>query len=97
MYITIIEGRVNQGRWTALEQAYRDAIRHVPLQLRETYLIQDEDSPRIWRLISIWRSREAYEEVEKLGHIETSLQVFRSVDVEPTHRQFEVRAHHLQV
>ena len=97
MIITIIEANVPQEKWLDLEMAYKAKIHHVPPQLKETYLIHDRNYPEVWRIISIWRSIEAYEEVSNSPIYETCMQVFRAVDVHPTRRIFDVPAHHVQI
>lgn len=94
MMITITEGRVTPDKWVDLEKAFRTEIKHAPHQLKETFLLHDRKNTRTWRIVSVWRSVEDYEEAVKGGHTETCTRIFRTVDVEPTKRVFDVPAKH---
>jgi quinol monooxygenase YgiN len=97
MIISILEGRVTAERWEVLEQEYRKALKTAPIQLKQTYLIQDEDHLNTWRIISIWRSKEDYEAVKGSGKLDTCAEMFRKIGVEPTRQVFKLVAHHEQV
>ena len=97
MVITIVEANVPREKWQDLEQAYKEKTKHAPPKLRETFLIHDRDYPEVWRVISIWRSIEAYEEVVNLAIYDTCMVIFRAVGAQPTRRIFDVPAHHLQI
>lgn len=97
MMITIIEAQVPASKWNDLEIEYRKKIRHVPPQLLETYLIHDINHPDTWRILSIWRSKEAYNEAVHHGIHETCMEIFNNLDIEATRRVFDVPAHHVVV
>jgi quinol monooxygenase YgiN len=66
--ITILEGVVSGERWEKLEEAYRDAVRKIPQDLIQTFLIRDIKDPNLWRIISVWRSKSDYEKnIESTG------------------------------
>jgi hypothetical protein len=96
--ITILEGVVSGERWQKLENLYRIAIRKIPKDLIQTFLVQDIKDPNLWRIISVWRSSEHYEKnIELTGVYSTCVDVFRGVGVEPTRRKFNVIAKHMNV
>jgi hypothetical protein len=97
MIITIIEAKVLPDKWISLEAAYKSKIHHAPPQLRETFLLHDRTDTDIWRIISIWRSIEAYKEISNNPIYETCMQVFRSVGAVPTRRICDVPSHHVQI
>lgn len=97
MIITILEANVTSERWEVIEQAFRTGIRHIPTQLLQTFLIQDTQRPNLWRIITVWQSKEAYEEVKGAAIISACTEMFRSAGVEPTRRIFKIHAHHMQV
>jgi hypothetical protein len=97
MIITIIEALVPSNHWVDLEIAYKEKIKHIPPQLKETFLIQDKKDKGIWRIISVWHSMTDYEEAVKSMIDDTCMQIFHQVGVQPTRRIFDVPAHHIRV
>jgi hypothetical protein len=97
MLITIIEAQVPASKWSDLEIEYRKKIRHVPPQLKETFLIHDVSHRDVWRILSIWVSKEAYEQAVHHQYHETCMEIFRDLEIEATRRVFDVPAHHMQV
>lgn len=94
MLITILEGHVTADKWNVLEIAFRDGIKHTPPQLKETYLIQDIKNPEIWRIITFWRSDEAYHESSEEGNTSVCESMFRHAGVQPTRREYKVILRH---
>jgi hypothetical protein len=97
MIMTILEARVPSEKWVSLELAYKESIRHVPTQLRESYLIHSINTPSMWRIVSLWRNLVDYEEASRGGKAEVCMQIFHSIGVEPTRRVFDVPAHFVQI
>jgi hypothetical protein len=96
--ITILEGKVSCERWEKLEEAYRVAIRHIPKDLIQTFLVQDMKDKDTWRIISVWRSKAHFTENTETGNLYAScVDVFHGVDVEPTRRKFDIVAKHMNV
>jgi hypothetical protein len=95
--ITIIEALVPSNKWSDLEIEYEKKIKHVPEQLRETYLIHDVNHQDVWRIISIWRSKEGYKEAASHQLCDACTEIFRALNIEATRRLFDVPAHHMQV
>lgn len=97
MIITILEGTVPTNKWDDFENAYREAIKHAPLELRETFLIQDEQEHTLWRIITVWRDRKSYEAIKSSQRYATCVEIYKNVGVTPTRRIFNVIAHHMHV
>ena len=98
MLITILEGRVTSERWNTLSDMYRKGIKKLPMALLQTFLIQDNKDTTIWRIISEWRSKEEYENLQESEELDSvCLEMFRKIGVQPTRRVFEVRGHHEHV
>jgi len=96
MIVTIFEAHITPEKWEHLLEAYRKRIRHAPLEMKETFLIQDLSDKVLWRIISVWRSDQEYNSVkgEQEPHCE---EVFRAVGIEPTRRAFQVMEHHQHI
>ena len=50
--------------------------------MRQSFLVQDIADPTLWRIITLWESREALEEMRKQG-TPGGVLMFRSVGTEP--------------
>lgn len=94
MIITILEGSVSADKWSDLEISFREGIKHTPPQLKETYLIQAIESPETWRIITFWRSDQAYKEAKVSGGLSTGERIFHNTGVESTRREFRVILRH---
>lgn len=95
--ITILEGVVSGERWQKLEDSYRLAIRKVPKDLIQTFLVQDRKDRNIWRIISVWRGEIDPDDNHFDEICITCVDIFRGVGVEPTRRKFDVVAKHMKV
>ncbi|MCG3210831.1 MAG: hypothetical protein FOGNACKC_04466 [Anaerolineae bacterium] len=93
MVITILEAQVAPDKWAVLETAYQSAIEKLDRGIVETFLIQSATTSEIWRIITVWRSREALEEIRKSGETPRGILIFRSAGAEPALSVFGVAAH----
>ena len=62
----------------------------LPPQMVETELVQSSEDPAVWQIASLWYSREALIEYRQTGAPPAALLLFRSLDVEPEVRMYEV-------
>jgi quinol monooxygenase YgiN len=93
MIITQLEGRIAPEQWEAMKQTYHDSIQKLPSVIYETYLMQDGTDREIWRIITVWRSREALQEYRASVATPEGILMFRAVGTEPTMSFFEVVDH----
>ena len=93
MVMTILEAHVKPEHWGTLEQAYRAGAGHLPSQMIQTFLIHSPDDPTLWRIVSVWKSREALGEYRRSVETPGGILMFRSVGAEPTLSLFEITAH----
>jgi hypothetical protein len=92
MVMTVLEAHVALEKQAALEQAYKTGIEHLPPQLTQTFLIHNIVDPTVWRIVSVWRSREALEEMRQSMETPGGVLIFRAADAEPMLSIFEVVA-----
>ncbi len=92
MVMTVLEGTVPESAWQALRDAYTERSESVPPQMVETFLAQSASEPEVWRAISIWKSREALEEMRRTAGTPTGVLIFRAAGVEPRLSIFDVVA-----
>ncbi len=92
MVITILEAHVNADRWSGFEQDFKRRTNELPPQMVQTFLLQDTADRTLWRIISVWRSREALNEMRNSGETPTGVLMFRSAGAEPKLSIFNVSA-----
>jgi hypothetical protein len=95
MVMTILEGRVALERSSDLQRAYRSIIKNLPPQMLQTFLIRCATDMDLWRIISVWKSRAALDEMRRSTETPAGILIFREAGAEPTLSIFEVDAHQM--
>ncbi len=90
MVITILEANVDAKDWSDFKNDFKERIAHLPPQMLQTFLLQDTADQTLWRIISVWKSREALEEMRNSGETPTGVLMFRNVGAEPKLSIFNV-------
>jgi len=93
MVMTILEAHVAPENWAALEAAYRAGTEDPPPQLVETFLIHSNPDSTLWRIVGVWPSREALEEMRQSAETPGGVLMFRAAGAEPTLAVFDVDGH----
>ncbi len=93
MVMTILEARVAQEKWTVLEQAFNLAVQHRDPGLVQTFLIHNLREPEVWRLLTVWESREALETMRSSGETPRGVLIFREAGAEPVLSVYAVVGH----
>lgn len=91
MVVTILEARVEEDRSSDLQAAYREGIAQLPPQMVQTFLVQGGSDKTNWRIISVWKSRAALEEMRNSGETPGGVLMFRAAGAEPSLTVFDVR------
>lgn len=89
MVMTILEAHVPAENWDALEQAYGDGIKEQDPGLVQTFLLHASSDPTIWRIATVWESREALAKMRQMGTPRGVL-MFRAAGAEPTLMVFDI-------
>jgi quinol monooxygenase YgiN len=63
MVLTVLEAHVARDRIGDLERAWREGVRALPLGLVESFLVRDSSDDTLFRISTVWSSREALEEM----------------------------------
>jgi quinol monooxygenase YgiN len=92
MVITILEAHVGAEAWPAFQDDYKNRTAQLPPQMLQTFLLQDVADQTFWRIISVWKSREALDEMRNSGETPTGVLMFRSAGTEPKLSIFNVPA-----
>lgn len=90
MVMTILEARVSQENWAALEQAYQQGAQHRDPGLVQSFLIHSPKEDELWRILTVWQSREALEAMRKSNETPRGVLMFRSAKAEPVLSIFDI-------
>ena len=82
MVITILESRVEPDMVPALLAAYQNGLSHLPPQMIRTYLAHDAADKTIWRIVSVWKSREGLDEMRRSRETPEGILMFRAAGAE---------------
>lgn len=93
MVITMLEATIPEDYWPSLQRTYDAGVERLPSQITETFLLHDTADRTVWRIVTVWRSREALDEYRRSVDVPGGVAMFRSVGVEPTLRIFDVASH----
>jgi hypothetical protein len=94
MVLTILEAHIEPDMVPALLAAYQNGLSHLPPQMVKTFLINSTADKSIWRILSVWKSREALEEMRHSRETPEGILMFRAAGAEdPKLFVFEVAAH----
>ncbi|HLO33211.1 MAG TPA: hypothetical protein VK249_28950 [Anaerolineales bacterium] len=92
MVITVLEEHVGAERWITLQADYQKRTAELPPQMMQTFLLQNTNDQTVWQIISVWKSREALDEMRNSGETPTGVLMFRNVGAEPKLSIFKVPA-----
>lgn len=84
MILTQLEGKVTPEHWGTLKQTFAKALEQVPSAIYQTYLAQDEAENDIWRIVTIWKSRQALQDYRASVKMPEGILMFRAAGAEPT-------------
>jgi heme-degrading monooxygenase HmoA len=83
--LTVLEAHVPQDRHADLLSAYRSAAHDAfPPGLVRSMLLQVANDRTLWRIQTLWESREALDAMRATGSTPRGIQIFRSAGAEPT-------------
>jgi hypothetical protein len=90
MVTTILQAVVQPENWNLLEETYRRGIHDLPPQMVRTSLHQGIPDRTLWQIVSVWKSREALEEMRSSGETPAGIRMFRAAGAEPVLTIFDV-------
>jgi quinol monooxygenase YgiN len=90
MVMTILEARVIKENWSALEQAFKDGSSHPEAGLEHSYLVRAAKDPDLWRILTIWSSREALDVMRRSVDTPLGVLMFRSANSEPVLSVYDI-------
>ena len=93
MVITSLEAQVASDKWEVLQRAYGSGTDALPPAIVETFLAQSATDPTVWRIMTVWRSRDALDEYRQSVETPEGVLMFRAAGAEPTLSIFDVHVH----
>ena len=90
MLMTILEARVLQDNWSALEDAFQLASQYKDAGLVQSFLVHSAREDDLWRIMTVWESREALNAMRATGETPRGVQIFRSANAETALSIFEI-------
>jgi hypothetical protein len=90
MLMTVLQANIARENWTTLKDAYNAGMRHIPEQMIESFLVQSDEDPTLWRGVAIWRSRADFEEYRHTVDTPGGIWMFRVAGAEPTVMKFDI-------
>lgn len=92
MLVTMLEAEVTEEDARELVTSFGAEVGSLPSAIRETFLLH-ESGGDLWRLVTVWKSREALDGYRASVEAPGGVLMFRSAGAEPTLTVFEVAAH----
>ncbi|MGH2429096.1 MAG: antibiotic biosynthesis monooxygenase [Candidatus Limnocylindria bacterium] len=93
MVVTMLEARVASDREADLENAYAaDVSGELPPSIVESFLLH-ESGTDLWRIATVWRSREDLDEYRASVEVPSGRLDFRAAGAEPSLMIFDVARH----
>lgn len=92
MLMTILEAKVDPDQASLLEQTFRQGIEHLDAGIVQTFLLRGAGGSDLWRILTVWESREALDTMRASGETPRGVLMFRAADAEPALSVFEVLA-----
>ena len=83
MVMTVLEARVAPERVGDLERAYREAVSEIPPGIVETFLVRDTNDAAVFRIMTVWVSREDLEKMRASGVKPKGVQIFEAAGAAP--------------
>ena len=93
MIMTVLEARVPSSRLSQVEGVFKNGMKDLPPQIVESHLVRDTNDPSLFRLMTVWRSFEALQELRASGEKPKGLQMFEEVGARPELSVYDVVVH----
>ncbi len=90
MVLTILEAHVEQDKVALLHESFSQGILHLDAGIVQTFLLQGMKDPSQWRIMTVWQSREALDEMRHTGETPRGVLMFRAAAADPVLTVFDV-------
>jgi hypothetical protein len=93
MVMTVLEAHVPASRLADVARVFEEGTRELPREIVETYLVRDTAEPSLFRLTTVWRTREDLERMRASGVKPKGVQMFEAVGAAPALKILDVVLH----
>lgn len=90
MVMTILEAHVDRQKWSALEMEYNTSVKKLDAGIVCTYLIHSKNDGDLWRILTLWESREVLDAMRQSGETPRGVLIFRAAGAQSTLTIFDV-------
>jgi hypothetical protein len=92
MVMTVLRAHVAADRVADLERAYREGVAELPLEIVETFLVRDAHDPSLFRIMTLWASRDALAKMRSSTEKPRGILMFEAAGANPELEVLEVVA-----
>ena len=93
MVMTILEAHVAPEQWAALQREFDGAIKQLEPGLVQTFLLHASADATLWRIATVWQSREALAAMRATGATPRGVLIFRAAGAEPSLSIWDITSH----
>ncbi len=93
MVITILEAHVATDKAETLEQVFQESTKALDAGIVQTFLIHSLADASLWRIVTVWESREALTAMRQSGQTPRGVLIFREAGAEPILSVWDVPVH----
>jgi quinol monooxygenase YgiN len=93
MVMTVLEAQVSKPNWPKLTEVYSERSQKLPPGLVQTFLVQSRDEKAVWRIVSVWESQHALDEMRRTTETPGGFLIFRAAGAEPKLGVYDVSQH----
>ncbi len=93
MVMTILESHVAADKQSVLQAAFEKATAQLDAGIEETSLASSSADPTLWRIVTVWRDRNALDAMRASGETPRGVLLFRQAGAEPSLAIFSIVGH----
>ena len=93
MVITILEAHIASHNEEKLITSFTLGIEHLDEGIVETFLVKDTTDPSLWRILTLWKDREALDAMRNTGLPPRGVLMFKDAEASPKLVILDVAGH----
>lgn len=90
MVMTILEAHVSSEQWNELERIFSEETKQLDPGIVQTFLLHSSSDPTLWRIATVWESREALAAMRQSVVKPRGVLMFHRVGTEPVLSVFDI-------
>lgn len=93
MVVTILDAEVTENNTRALKDAYAKETASIPESIHQTFLIQSQNQPTQWRIMTHWRSQEDLDHMRQSEETPPAIRIFQAAKAKPSLGIWNIEIH----